>query len=379
MKTIAVYLDQNDAASGEWHRGIARFSRAHDDWSLMHMGTNRITLEIASAIEGIDGLLLSSAYVEPAAIAAIVKRGISAVNLIQAPPPLLLSAVCADNETAGRLAGEHLVGLGLRRFGYLALEEAVDNAPRRRGFEQAIRSAGCKCVFRAINNLWKPVPAADTLSEVCRWIDHIGRPCGVLAFSDVLASGFLRAIRKNGIRVPDDVALVGIDDNDVLCEYCNPPLSSVNLNNQVIAYEAAALLDRLMRSRRRPAPVQKLIPPIGVIERGSSQMLAARVLRLMMRDPSERLSIRQMAEHVQVSERTLESKFKRCLGRTPGQEMSRLRVERAKRLLVDTEKSIVAIADEAGFSNVGHFCWSFKKKTNMTPGQYRRSVRGGGE
>jgi LacI family transcriptional regulator len=136
-----------------------------------------------------------------------------------------------------------------------------------------------------------------------------------------------------------------------------------------------------MRSRRRSAPVQKLIPPIGMIERGSSQMLAveddvARVLKLMVNHLDDRLTVRQMAEQVNVSPRTLELKFQRAIGRSPSQEMARLRVERAKRLLIDTESSIVRIALDAGFANPGHFCHCFKVQTKMTPGEYRRAMCG---
>jgi LacI family transcriptional regulator len=383
MKTIAVFLEQNEASSADFHRGIARFARTRDDWSLIHMGTRIAKPPLSSVTLAADGLLLSSAFADKGAIKEIAARQIPAVNIIQCAPPLILPAVCADNEAAGRLAAEHLLGLGLRHFGYIEMPRNPDDAFRRDGFRRTIESAGGNCAVTHFGELWRPTISKKLGSTMAQWIQSIGSPCGILAFCDPLGLWFLRALRQIGIRVPDDVALVGIDDNDVLCEYCNPPLSSVNLNNQVIAYEAAAMLDRLMRSRRRSPPAQTLIPPIGVIERGSSQMLAveedvARVLRLMMANLGRRLSVREMAEHVQISDRALEKKFQRCLGRTPSEEMARLRAERGKRLLVNTEKSIVQIAHEAGYANTGHFCNSFKRSTQMTPGQYRRAIRGDG-
>jgi LacI family transcriptional regulator len=383
MKTIAVFLGQNEASSAELHRGIARFARTRDDWSLIHAETRIAKPPLSSVTLAADGLLLSSAFADKDAIKEIAARNIPAVDIIQCAPPLVLPAVCADNEAVGRVAAEHLLSLGLRRFGYVEMPANPDNAFRREGFRRTIESAGFDCGVTHFGELWRPTLSKKLASAIGQWVQSLGSPRGILTFCDPLGLWFMRALRQIGVRVPDDVALVGIDDNDVLCEYCNPPLSSVNLNNQVIAYEAAAMLDRLMRSRKRPPPTQTLIPPIGVIERGSSQMLAveedvARVLRLMMANLGRRLTVREMAEHVQISDRALEKKFQRCLGRTPSEEMARLRAERGKRLLVNTEKSIVQIAHEAGYANTGHFCNSFKRSTRMTPGQYRRAIRGDG-
>jgi LacI family transcriptional regulator len=381
MKTVAVFLDKSAKTAADLHRGIARFARTRDDWTLMHMGTHRVRAPLDPRARQADGVLLSTAFADANAIKALVASGIPAVNMIQTTPPLRLSAVCPDNEAAGQSAAEHLLSLGLHRFGYVQLALAWDDGFRLRGFSRALLAMRAQCAVKEFPALWDPSISAETISAVAQWVRSIGCPCGILVFCDELASQFMQAVRAAGLRVPEDVAVVGIDDNDVLCEYCNPALSSVNLNDQVVAYEAAAMLDQLMRSRRRSAPAQMLIPPIGVIERGSSQMLAveddvARVLNLMVNHFDERLTVRQMAQHVNVSPRTLEMKFQRALGRTPSEEMARLRIERAKRLLIDTETSIVQIAHDAGFANAGHFCHCFKVQTKMTPGQYRRGMRG---
>jgi LacI family transcriptional regulator len=379
QKIVAVFMNEDAGASAELLRGVARFARSREDWLLISMGTTQADLHAHPDADSADGLLVQTA--DASELKSLVANGIPAVNLLQTPPPLKLPAVCADNESAGRLAAEHLLNLGLRRFGYLDAAAAADNAFRQRGFAETIEASQGRCAVREISSLWEKILSKATVAAVKKWIESIGRPCGILAFNDSLGSPFIRAARAAGFRVPEDVAVVGFDDHDVLCEFCNPPLSSVNCNNQVIGYEAAALLDRLMRGRRKAAPTQRLIPPIGVIERKSSQMLAveddvARVLRLMMRHLDQRLTVREMAEHIQVSERTLETKFQRSLGRSPSEEMARLRVERAKQLLVDTDKSVQAVAFDSGFATSSHFCHAFKQTTSCTPSQYRRGLRG---
>jgi LacI family transcriptional regulator len=380
-KTIGLFL--GSSAQDQWMRGLSRFARTREDWMPVQMGSPQIDPATFPSTAMADGIIVSLSAPPPGVVAALSAWRVPIVNLIQNSPPLAFAAVCPDNDAAGRMAAEHLLGLGLRRFGYVGTDAAADNAFRRRGFERTVQSAGASCAVAEFPTLWDWTRHDEAAAEIGKWIRSVGYPCGVLAFNDSVASPFVRVVSTAGLRVPDDVAVVGIDDDAGLCEFCNPPLSSVNLNKEVVGYEAAALLDRLMRlDNASPSPpTQTLIMPIGVIEGGSSQMLAveddvARVLRLMRSHVGERLSVQKMAAHIRVSERTLVTKFQHCLGRSPSEEMARLRVEWSKQLLVDTEKSIGQIAHQAGYANTAHFCTSFKRRTQTTPGNYRRSMRG---
>jgi LacI family transcriptional regulator len=383
MKTVGLFLGVGSGECDPWMRGISRFARTKKDWMPVALGSTKIDPATLPTSAVADGLIVYLPAPSPALVAALTAWQVPIVNLVQNPSPPAFPSICPDNYAAGRAAAEHLLGLGLRRFGYVGYAVAPDNHFRQQGFERTVRSAGGSCAVAEFPDLWDWTRYGRAAAAIGPWIRGIGYPCGVLAFNDSLASPFVRAASAAGFRVPDDVAVVGIDDDEGLCGFCNPPLSSVNLNEEVAGFEAAALLDRLMRSPRgQPAaPTQTLIPPIGVIERGSSQVLAveedvASVLRLMRRHVDERLPVRDMAAHINISTRALVTKFQRALGHSPSEEMTRLRIEWAKRLLIDSEKSIVQIGDLAGFANAGHFCRAFKQKTKLTPTQYRRDVRG---
>jgi LacI family transcriptional regulator len=376
---VGVFIDHDAGVAAHFHRGIARFARGHADWTMVLMRSSRVGPLSEPNMPRFDGLLMNTIRVED--LLAVRTWGIPVVRLYQSVGPPGVPMVSADNAAGAALAAEHLLSLGLRRFGYAAGPDAPDNIFRQQGFVRAIKAAGASVRVHDFSVMWNREISPQAVSAVGEWIRGIGCPCGVLAFSDTLGSPFIQAVRQVGFRVPDDVAVVGMDDDEVMCEYSNPPLSSVDLNYQVVGYEAAALLDRCMRGRKS-VPPQTLIPPIGVIERGSSQMLAmdddlAKVLRLMLHNLAKPLTVRQMAAHVQISERALELKFQRALGRSPSAELARLRVERAKRLLVDTDTSVSRIALQAGFASPAHFCRAFKQSTGATPGQHRRARRGG--
>ena len=180
--------------------------------------------------------------------------------------------------------------------------------------------------------------------------------------------------------VPDDVAVVGVDDDELLCELSDPPLSSVAPDTHRTGYLAASLLDQLMSGRKVTVAVHR-IDPIGLIVRESSDVLAiddqdiSQAVRYIREHACEGINVADVLDQVKLSRRVLESRFRRLIGRTPHDEIDRVRLNRVKELLRGTDLPLVQVAERAGFEHVEYLSVMFKKKAGIPPSAYRRQSR----
>ena len=207
------------------------------------------------------------------------------------------------------------------------------------------------------------------------------RQVGVATFYDFLGLQLSEACREAGLRVPEDVAIVGMGNDDLLCDFARPSLSSVAVATEQIGYQAAALLDRLMNGEP-PPPHPILVPPPGVVARQSSDVLAiddddvAAALRWIRDESHKTIRVGDLLREIPVSRRLLERKFRKVLDRGISEEIRRVHVERAKSLLAGTDLAMSALAASAGFSNASHLSIVFRQETGLTPTAYRRQFRG---
>jgi LacI family transcriptional regulator len=186
----------------------------------------------------------------------------------------------------------------------------------------------------------------------------------------------LTACREGEMQVPEDVAVIGVDNDEVLCDVSDPPLSSVALDTESAGYEAAALLDGLMAGRVRQ-PKRILVPPLFVVQRRSTDIVAANdrdvamALRFIHERAGKPIAVKEIARASSLSRRMLELRFRRAVGRTIHEEIERSRLERAKRLLAETGMPIAEVALAAGFASAGYFSKVFRHATGLPPGEYR--------
>jgi len=266
----------------------------------------------------------------------------------------------------GRVAGEHLLTLGFRHFGFVEFADNVMERERCAGFRAAVEQAGHS--FRVIR-----------LRDLPQRLGRLPRPLGLFAINDQNALAVIRACLDGGFRVPEEFAVVGADNTEILCKFAPVPLSSVNCNFEMQGYEAAALLDRLMHGRPPPArPI--VISPTGVTARRSTDTLAipdadaARALRFLRDHYREPIRLPQLERELEQSFRRAQIQFRRYTGRTLFQELLRLRVERAKELLPNRQLKIAAVALESGFGNRHHFIRAFRRATGSTPRAFRSTL-----
>ena len=213
-----------------------------------------------------------------------------------------------------------------------------------------------------------------------RWLRELPKPCGLLCATDSHAVQLARCCRACGIFVPEQLAVLGVDNDPVLCAVCFPRLSSIELGSERIGYEAAALLDRMMAGQ--PPPKKGIcIEPQGVIARESTDILAiddieiAQAVRLIRQQACRHLRVTQITEVLGLSRRLFEQRFQQALHRNPKEEILRHQMERAKMLLSNTDLTITKVAKESGFTSLAYFSRAFRRQIGLTPRDYRKKHR----
>jgi LacI family transcriptional regulator len=183
-----------------------------------------------------------------------------------------------------------------------------------------------------------------------------------------------------GVAVPDELAVLGVDDDELLCDLADPPLSSVATGISAIGYMAAEILARMMAGERVP-PGARRARPTGVVVRQSTDMLAiddrhvSDALRYIRANAGRAIGVDDVLQAVPLSRRVLESRFKRLVGHTPHEEIVRVRLRRVAKMLIETELPLKSIASQTGFVHVQYMIYAFRKRNGMTPGQYRAAPR----
>jgi LacI family transcriptional regulator len=321
------------------------------------------------------------AFITSLDLAHGLKRlGKPVVNVSNSLSGLRFPRVGPDELAVGRLAAEHFLSNGLRNAGYMGNPADHFSRQRERGFRDAIRAAGC--TYHSYREVTSHVPRGTWMTPegVQKWLLGLPKPVGILAANDVRGWGLAEACLRTHITVPEEVAIMGVDDDDLACGLSHPPLSSVATGSQRIGYEAAALLDRLLTGE--PAPTTAIVvPPVGVVVRQSTDSVAVKdadvvaALRFIRSHADQNIGVRKVLQEVPIARRSLEQRFRKALARTVGEEIRRVHVERAKGLLSRTELPIAEVARQAGFTSSKHLCTIFRRALGLVPTAYRRQCR----
>ena len=377
-RKVALLIETSNAYARGLLQGIISYLRENQPWSLYlaeHGRMDRPPGWIANW-DG-DGIL---ARIETPAMARVLRRlkvpivDVSAARLLPALPWLE-----TDDSAIAQLALEHLLERGFRHVAYCGDPRFNWSNWRGENFERLAHAAGVSChqYFPA-----KRFPRDHTgqVEDIARWLRELPKPVGVMACYDFRGQQVLDACRNHGLHVPDEVAVIGVDNDEILCELSSPPLSSVIPNAHRTGYDAAALLDAIM-SGRTPRPDVQLIPPIGVATRQSTDVMAIddvliiRTVRYIRENACHGINVQDVLNAVPQSRRRLENRFRKLLGRTPHDEIMRVQLNRVKTLLGETDLSLSEIAERSGFEHVEYLSVVFKKEIGTPPSQYRAQNR----
>ncbi|HEY1065555.1 MAG TPA: DNA-binding transcriptional regulator [Pirellulales bacterium] len=376
-KRVLLIIETTLAYGREALRGINRYAVAHGPWS-MYLDLHALLSAPPKWLETWDGDGVLSRQTTPETAAMLKSRGIPVVDMTDVHGDLGLPHVWTDHAAASAAAASHLLERGFRRFAFCGFSGHDWSTRRRDGFLASVQAAGASA--EVFESPWGG-EAAGTWDEQQRaigdWLARLPKPVGVMACNDMRGQHVLDACRRQGLAVPEEVAVVGVDDDELLCEICDPPLSSVALNAERIGWEAAARLDRLMNGETLDSP-EMIVEPRGVVARQSSDILAlddpqiAAAVRFIREHACQGVTVTDVLRHVPLSRSVLERRFRQKLGRSPRAEIRNVQLKRVKQLLSETDLSLERIADVAGFEHAEYLSVVFKRETGETPGGFRK-------
>jgi LacI family transcriptional regulator len=359
--------------------GITRYLRSHEPWSVF-LEQHELGVEPPPWLGRWKGQGLITRVMTPEFAVWLRKSKLAVVDLNDRIGNAGFSRINSDDDAIGRLAAEHLLDRGFRSFGYCGFSYELWAERRRLGFSQRLAEAGFPCA--AFESAWVMSRTGSwerQQEQINAWLIQLPRPVGLFACNDMRGQHVLDACTRLGWSVPEEAAVVGVDDDALLCELCDPPLSSVIPSAERLGYEAAELLDQLMRGQA-PTGADRFLPPVGVSTRQSTDVLAiddpqtAAAVRFIREQACQGATVADILRAVPQSRTALERKFRKYLGRSPQSEIRNVHIKRARQLLAETDLKLDRIAELCGFEHPEYLSVVFKRETGQTPGHYRRSA-----
>ena len=327
-----------------------------------------------------DGII---ARVDSPAIAAALKRtGLPVVDVSAERDASEFPRVSIDNGAVARLAVEHFSSKGFAHFAYCGDARFLWSRERGAEFVRGLKAARHACADFTPSARARRAPGSDAENRaIADWLAGLPKPVGVFACYDGRAQQVLEACQLLGLHVPDDVAVLGVDNDEVLCELCSPPLSSVQPNARRTGAEAAAMLARMMTARRSVRVETRFVEPVRVVERQSTDVVSvadpqvAAALRFIRQHACEGANVAEVLRAVPMSRTLLERKFQALLGHSPHRQIVHTKIERVKHLLVESEISIAVVAELAGFDSASDLSVAFRRETGESPYAFRARQR----
>jgi LacI family transcriptional regulator len=377
FRSVFVLIETTSGYSRGILEGIGQYRHEHREWSIVfeERGLEELPPRWLKSWRG-DGIIARTAN-------RSIRRQLDNVRI---PRVELLglredepAKVHGDNRAAGRMAATHLLGCGLRHFGVFAGGDPWWIANCRESFCEELEKHGFSCsVYRSPVKDHRILPRWHESQEasLTRWLLSLPQPCGVFCVTD--ARVVLEYCRRLSIPVPERLAILGEDEDSVVCSVSSPPLSAIDFGSRQIGYRAAALLDRMMDGSPPPEEVE-WIAPLRIVSRQSTDVIAvddeeiADALRFIRQYACGGIDVDDVVEATCISRRALERRFRKLFDRTLNSEILRVQIEHAKVLLATTLLPVETIARRCGFPAFRHFAKVFRRETGIAPRDYRKT------
>jgi LacI family transcriptional regulator len=377
---IAVLVDTSRSYGRDIVRGIRRYVAEHGPWSL-YLEPRDLRSSFPDWLEKWPGDGILARTVDAQLLNKLKATRLPVIELRSTMLKHPFPFVGMDNKVVGARVARHFRDRGFRRFACCIDGTEKFYLERCEHFAEALRCDGFDCdIFRSSAPGEKRPRWDQHQRELSDWLRSLEKPVGVFACNDQLGFWVLDAARRAGVSVPEEVAVIGAENDKTLCDTAWPPLSSVQLRGQAVGHAAARMLDDWIHKRAEP-PRETLLPPGDIVVRQSSDIVAvedphvSRALGFIRQHASEDMDVSCVAREVALSRSALERRMKAIIGRSPGEEINRIRFGHVEKLLAQTDLTLEAIAERAGFTHPQYMAGAFRKRTGITPGEYRRRHR----
>lgn len=375
---VTLLIETSRKCGRELLRGVARYSRLHETWSISRTPPIYRTTSGRKKVVNLekvhsDGII----FMEMASPEQILPTGFPAIAVDVKDQIFGLSNVVGDCNTIGEMAATHFLERGFKNFAFCGFDDIHWSRERGDAFCNYLEKTG-HTVFRykqpstGKKRIWE-----KEKDHLGKWLRSLPHPVAIMACNDDRADNVLETCKDCQIKVPNEIAVLGVDNDDLVCDITEPPLSSIDMNFEKAGYEAAAVLDRWMKGETMANHVI-VIHPTHVVVRQSTNILAiddqevAEAIRFINDHVRQPIQVVDVAENIAVSRRTLEKRFKAATGMSIGSQIRSKRVNYIANLLLETNLSISEIAYSMGFDGPANFSRFFQKEFHMKPSQYRK-------
>lgn len=375
---VALLVETSLGPGRDILRGITRYIREHEVWSLFHEPRSLVEdpPHWLKTWKG-DGII---ARVQHRDIAeAVLAAGVPVVDVLGVVSDPAFPVVHVDDARIAALVAEHLLERGFHHFAFFGIQDENWSERRMEGFRAALPANRRVAILEVPRKALTLTPWEHRQDALARWLSGLPKPVGVMVASDQLGPHLLEACRRAGILVPEELAVVGVDNDETLCDVCNPPLSSVDAGHMLVGYRAAALLDAMMAGESIPlSPVY--LEPRTLVVRTSSDVIATEdrlvtaALGIIRLHACEGLQAADVVAQLPVSRSVLQRRFRQETGCSIQEEIIRVRLSRARQLLAETDLPLAEIAERCGFTHQEYMGAKFKAHAGKTPAEYRREV-----
>ncbi len=387
MRKIALCMELSDYYEHGIARGLVRYAKSKPDWRLYGYGWMFRSLTDLERWDG-DGIV---ARIEDSSTAdRLAALGLPLVDVAGAYERPNFRSVTNDDFLTGYKAALHLSGCGFSHFAFLGVAETRWSNERRSGFEKGIERKGSGLPrFERPLRWWERLESQAEEGELAAFLNGLERPVGLFACNDTTGLRATELAGRLGLAIPDSLAILGVDNEDILCELASPSLSSIMLDCEAIGFRAASILDAALEGTEGrgdggvPTGIRVALPPKDVVERESTRVFAcedklvARAATFIRAHAHEGIDVSDLLALVPASRRSLETRFRRAMGRSLHEEILRAKLARAKRLLREGNDTVERVAEESGFGALGRFHEAFKKAEGSSPGEWRKATGGG--
>lgn len=387
MRRVALIYDATVAYDVKVMSGVAAYLEERGKWNV-YIEENTLKDQRLPELRSWKGHGIIADFDDPRVATAVKESKLPAVAFGSGygwyAPESGIPYFFTNNPAVALLAAGHLLDRGLRHFAYCGYPRSPINGwseERERAFTEAVKERGLSCrTYRGHQQTSRNWAAIQR--SLRAWLESLPKPVGLMAANDYRARQVLEACRASGLRVPEELAVIGVDNDELLCQLSSPLLSSIEQGAKQIGYRAAALLDSIM-SGRNPSESRFVIDPVGVVTRLSTDIVAiedpkaAQAMAFIWEHACDGIKVQDVVNAVAASRAGLEARFKASLGRTLRVAIRDVQLERARRLISDTNLALKQVAADTGFKSVQHMTTLFAKAFGRPPAEYRRAAGAG--
>jgi LacI family transcriptional regulator len=374
VKRVILLIESSRAYGRSLLRGIVKYSKLKGGWSFYNEPRGqRQSLPRFSSWQ-VDGAIVRLKESEKAY--RFLEKGIPIIVAREEKEISGVPNIVGDNVAVGKMAGEYLLHKGFKHFGYCGFNSIWSEA-RLRSFSETIENAGYETsAFKPLKSQ-RPYSWPNELQQISEWVTHLPKPVAIMACNDDRGRHVIEACKIANVKIPYEVVVLGVDNDELFCELSDPPLSSIARDTEAAGFEAAAVLDALMSGKKTNGN-KIIVHPTHVVARVSSDILAiedpevAKALSFIEYHSRQHTQVDEVADAVAMSRRNLHRRFVKTLGRTVHEEIRRTRVDRVIQLLLETDMTVAQIAYELGWSSEKHIAREFKAIKGLTPLAFRR-------